>query len=131
MLCTAISGTFVQAELNADVIKTSCIICHVIGVCLLSQSASEKHSQEKSPETFAHLVNFSKNVSAMFDNRTILLFWLKNEQIFRMICVSCSTYYARNLGFFILITHKSMRSKNPIPLFTRVQRKRKCKHATI
>ena len=32
---------------------------HVIGVCLLSQSAPGKHNQEKkSPHTFAHLVNF-------------------------------------------------------------------------
>ena len=45
---------------------------HVIEVCLSNQSASEKH--KKSPQTFAHLVHFSKNVSAMFDNHTILLF---------------------------------------------------------
>ena len=32
--------------------------------------------KKKSPQTFAHLVNFSKHVSAMFDNHTILLFWL-------------------------------------------------------
>ena len=30
---------------------------HVIGICLLSQSASEKHNQEKSPQTFAHLLH--------------------------------------------------------------------------
>ena len=29
-------------------------------VCLLSQSASEKHNQEKNPQTFAHLVVFWK-----------------------------------------------------------------------
>ena len=35
--------------------------CHVIGVRLLRQSASEKHNQEKgSPQTFAQLVNFFK-----------------------------------------------------------------------
>ena len=50
---------------------------HVIGVCLPSQSASAKHNQEKSPHAFAHLV------SAMFDNHTFLLFWLKNKQTFR------------------------------------------------
>ena len=53
---------------------------HVIGVCLTSQLASEKHNQEKSPQTFAHLVNLSKQVSAMFDNHTILLFSLQNKQ---------------------------------------------------
>ena len=33
---------------------------HVIGVCLPSQSAPEKHNQEKSPQTFAHCFKFSK-----------------------------------------------------------------------
>ena len=44
-----------------------------------SESANQhSHStvKKKSPQTFAHLVNFSKHVSAMFDNHTILLFWL-------------------------------------------------------
>ena len=44
----------------------------------------ESTIKKKSPQTFAHLVNFSKNVSAMFDNRTILLFWLYDEQTFHM-----------------------------------------------
>ena len=30
-----------------------------------------KHNQEKSPQTLAHLVNFSKNMSDMFDDHTI------------------------------------------------------------
>ena len=33
---------------------------HVTRVCVLSQSAYEKHNQEKSPQTFAHFVNFSE-----------------------------------------------------------------------
>ena len=50
-----------------------CICGHVIGVFLASQSASQKHNKEKkSPQTFAHLVNFSKNVSATFDNHVIM-----------------------------------------------------------
>ena len=49
---------------------------HVIRDSLLNQSASRKHNQEKSPQTFANLVNFSKNVSATFNNHTILLFLL-------------------------------------------------------
>ena len=44
----------------------------VIRIGLSSQSTSEKHNQEKSPQTFVYPVN----VSAMFDNHTILLFWL-------------------------------------------------------
>ena len=32
--------------------------------------------KKKSPHTFAHLGNFSKNESATFDNHKILLFWL-------------------------------------------------------
>ena len=50
-----------------------CLYCHVIGVCVLSQSASEKHFKKKCPQTFVHLLNFQKNVSAMFDKHTILL----------------------------------------------------------
>ena len=35
------------------------IHCHVIRVCLFSQSAPEEHNQEKKcTQTFAHLVNF-------------------------------------------------------------------------
>ena len=30
--------------------------------------------KKKGPQTFAHLMNFSKNVSSMFDNHTVLLF---------------------------------------------------------
>ena len=53
---------------------------HVIGAC---QSASVKHNQEeKNPHTFAHLVR--TNVSAMFDNPKILLFWLSSKQTFHM-----------------------------------------------
>ena len=38
-------------------------------------------SRRESPDTFSHLLSFS-NVSAMFDNHTILLFWSKNGQTF-------------------------------------------------
>ena len=37
-------------------------------------SIQKAQSRKKSPQTFAHLVNFSKNASVMFDNHTILLF---------------------------------------------------------
>ena len=68
--------------------------------------------RRKSQQTFAHLVN----VSAMFDNHKILLFWSSNKRTFYMFSlrdlrlVLCS----RDLGvlraqrirlFFILITH--------------------------
>ena len=40
-------------------------------------STRKAQSRKRSPHTFAHFVNFSdKNVSAIFDNHTILLFWL-------------------------------------------------------
>ena len=50
---------------------------HVFGVCLPSQSALETNNQEKikNPQTFAHLANFSKNVSVTFDNHIILIFF--------------------------------------------------------
>ena len=52
------------------------VINHVIGDRLPAQPISirKAQSRKKSPQTFAHLMNFSNNVSAMFDNHTILLF---------------------------------------------------------
>ena len=40
--------------------------------------------KKKSPQSFAHLVNSSQNVPPMFDNQTILLFWLQDKQTFHM-----------------------------------------------
>ena len=50
-----------------------------------SEFSSEKHNQ--APHTFARLVNFSINVSAMFDNHTILFILLQNKQTFLMFSV--------------------------------------------
>ena len=94
---------------------------HVIGVCLPSQSAREKHNQEKSPDTFAHLVNFS-NVSAMFDFHTVLLFWPYNKQTFRMFSLRDLRLLLSSLDLNVLraqrivglITHRSTRSEYPI-----------------
>ena len=64
---------------------------------LSAQPISTRKAQlrKQIPQTFAHLVNFSKNVSAMFDNHTILLLWLQNKQTFHMFSLcdlrfSCS-----------------------------------------
>ena len=82
-------------------------------------------NQEKSPQAFAHLVNFSKNVSAMFYNQKILLFWLYNHrQSFAMFLLLdlCFMFCSRDvnvlraqriIGFFHLTTHRSPRSENP------------------
>ena len=45
---------------------------HVIRVRLPSQSAPGKHNK-KSPQSFAHLMNYSTNVSAMFGNHKIVI----------------------------------------------------------
>ena len=50
---------------------------HVITVSAQTISIRKAQSRQR-PQTFAHLVNVSKNVSAMFNNHTILLFWLQN-----------------------------------------------------
>ena len=53
--------------LNTGLCSTQLV--QVIGLYLPNQSASKKHNQEeKSPQTFAHLMNFSEYVSAMFYN---------------------------------------------------------------
>ena len=52
---------------------------------VISLSASEKHNQEKKAHKPLRTSWISqKKMSAMFDNHTILLFWLKNKQTFRM-----------------------------------------------
>ena len=77
-------------------------LMHVTRVCLLGQSASEKHNKEKGPHTFAHLVNFSPPPkcrpcliimqSCYCDYKTNKTFVCSRC----LICVSCSaTYYAR------------------------------------
>ena len=62
---------------------------HVIVVCTPSQSASEKHIQEKSPQTFAHLVNFSttKNVFIIEPVFCILYCVMFYEIRIAVICV--------------------------------------------
>ena len=98
---------------------------HVIGVCLLSQSASGKHNQEKKPMYLCAPPKFPQNMcllcliiiqSCYFDYRMNKSFAYSQ----RVICVSftvrvISAYYARKGSrFFILITHKSTRLENLI-----------------
>ena len=95
---------------------------HVLGVP--SQSASKKHNQEKRPTCLCAPCEFlppPPNLSAMFDNHTILLLWLQNKQTVHMFSLRfalCSRdldvlRVQRIIGFFV-ITHKSTRSENPI-----------------
>ena len=64
-----LSGSYV-ASCQCRVYKVN----HVIGVWLASQSASEKHNQEKKPTNLCALGEFLKKMSAMFDDHTISLF---------------------------------------------------------
>ena len=91
-----------------------CSNIHVIAVCLPSQSASRKHSQEKSPQSFAHLVNFYKNMSARliiiksryFDSRINIPFTCSRC----VICVSCSVHVI--LTYYVCKGQFSMRLFN-------------------
>ena len=66
--------------------------------------------KELRPQTFALLVNFSKDASAMFDNHTILLFGLKEFRILSLRdlrLVLCSRDLdvlraQRIIGFFLI-----------------------------
>ena len=91
---------------------------HVTRVYLTSQSApisTNQHNQEKIPWTFAHLVN----VSAMFNNHKILLFWQKNKQTFYMFSLldlpnlTCSVHL---ISMYYMYMHKG--SQPPFELFT-------------
>ena len=90
---------------------------HVIRVYLPSQSASEKHNQ--SPQTFAHLVNFSITSPTCLITIQFCCFVYKINKPFT--CSRCvisvhviSTYNVRKGSWaFILITQKSTRSEIP------------------
>ena len=97
---------------------------HVIRVGLPSQSASEKHNQEKKPTNLCAHWEFLKTMclpclriiqSCYFDYTNlshVLAAWSAFRALFTW---SWRTTRAKDhLGFFILITHKSTRSENPI-----------------
>ena len=97
---------------------------HVITVCLLSQSALEKHSREK-PTNLCTLWISPKLClpcliilqSCYFDKWNKQTFCILSlHDLHFMLCsldlnIPCAQ---RIMGFFILITHKSMRSENLI-----------------
>ena len=66
-----------RQNVNNDVILKSAYrtSAHVIAVCLPSQSAFEKHNQEKKAQKpLRTSCIFQTNVSAMFDDQKTLLF---------------------------------------------------------
>ena len=86
-----------------------CQLTRVIGVCLPSQPASEKHNQEnKVHKTLPNLWIPKKKLFAMFDNQKILLLWtilisLELPYIINkpltcsrcVICISCSVHLSQ------------------------------------
>ena len=117
----------------SDVLRWAIYRWHIFWVSVVVISmwsefacSTNQHSESiikiKSPQTLAHLVNFSKNMSVMFDNHTIALFSLENKRTFLILSL-CDLRFLlcsldldvlgaqRIIGFFILITHKSTRSQ--------------------
>ena len=94
--------------------------------CDRSLPDQKAQSRKKGPQTFARFINFSINVSAMFDNQGILLLTLEQTNLSHVLAAwsaflalfAWSWYTAvraqRIIGFFMLITHKSTRSENPV-----------------
>ena len=70
---------FVAVIVEAQCNKSSTIPVHVIGVRLLSQSASQKHNQEKKPTNLCATRKFLQNVSAIFENHAYSLVILTIE----------------------------------------------------
>ena len=70
---------FVAVIVEAQCNKNSTIPVHVIGVRLLSQSASQKHNQEKKPTNLCATRKFLQNVSAIFENHAYSLVILTIE----------------------------------------------------
>ena len=87
---------------------------HVIGVCLPSQSVSEKHNQEKQAHKPLRTSWFLK-MSAMFDNQTILLFWNKPfaRSAFRALFTwSRRTTCAKDHRLFLILLPTNQRGRN-------------------
>ena len=55
-----------------------------------------------------------KDVSAMFDNHKILLFWRRMDGLAAWFVHVISTYYSRKGSWSFYLTHKFTRSENPI-----------------
>ena len=63
---------------------------HVIGVCLLNQSASEKQIKKKSPQTFAHFENFwNMHRSCLIIRKSCYFDYSMNRPFTRSRCVIC------------------------------------------
>ena len=84
--------------------------------CLPSQLAWETYNQEREKKLCAPR-EFLQKCSAMFDNHTILLFWLKNKQTFHMFSLG-------NL-FFVLCSFDLdvQRAQRIIGLFLKTHKK--------
>ena len=79
---------------------------HVMSLPALPISTDRKSiiKGEKRPHTFAHFVNFPKYGSAIFDNHTVLLFWLQINLSHVLSFVLCSLDVLRTqriMGFFL------------------------------
>ena len=90
---------------------------HVIGIYLFSQSAPEKHSQEKSPQTFAHQMCLPCLIfiqSCYFDfNKQIFHILSLRDPRFALCSFDLDVLLKRAKDhrlFLILITHKLMNS---------------------
>ena len=99
---------------------------HVIGICLLSQSADEKHNHEKKPTHLCAPRKFPPKMClpCFIIMQSCYCDYRINKTFLCSRCLICvlhsghfiSTYYARKgfLAFFIVITHKSTGSENLI-----------------
>ena len=96
---------------------------HVTGVCLLSQSVPEKHSQEKKPTNLCASREFLQLClpclliiqSCYSDYRINNHMFSLRDLRFVLFSRDLDVLRAqRIIGFFMLITHNSTRSKNAI-----------------
>ena len=87
---------------------TSAALCHVIGICLYSQSASEKHNQGEK----AHIplrtswISWTK-LSATFDNHKILLFW-PMDQTYERLCRLHTIRFSDHVDLWVIKIKKPM-----------------------
>ena len=112
-----VTGRFGPFPVSCPVIVAS----QLHEVCRSANQHPESTIKKKSPQAFAHLVNFSKNVCNVWEPYNLVILAIEWKKLLNVLAARCAfralftwsrlTTCAKDHGLFILITHKSTRSE--------------------
>ena len=132
-----VTGRFGPFPVSCPVIVAS----QLHGVCRSANQHPESTIKKKSPQTFAHLVNFSKNFCNVWEPYNLVILaieWKKTFECSRCeICVSCcvhlkSTYYARKESWAFYLNYPQINEVGKIDWsLTRCTRSWRHKTSTV